>query len=213
MLARDFLMALVVFSLAVGEMSLAAEDGDPLRNTSRELQAHGAHLLRLADQDDGKERVCIVLTEAWSGADAAWDLVLRMENIAAVYTIDPASVSPELAKSLVEANPGLQIKRRSKAYLGVQCSALEDDSGCIVRHVVPSSPADKAGILVGSEIVRLDSREVRSPNDLIESLLGKEPGDSVVVRIRSMEERRDRDVEITLEKWTHPKARMKARVE
>lgn len=51
-----------------------------------------------------------------------------------------------------------------RGFLGVQVA--EQDGGVVVEHVLPGSPADKAGVRTGDRILRFQEKEVSSLKDL-----------------------------------------------
>jgi S1-C subfamily serine protease len=53
----------------------------------------------------------------------------------------------------------------------------------VVVGVTPSGPAESAGILVGDVILEFDGRPVETPDDLLDALLARHVGQSVVARI------------------------------
>ncbi|MCU0634670.1 MAG: trypsin-like peptidase domain-containing protein [Gemmatimonadaceae bacterium] len=56
--------------------------------------------------------------------------------------------------------------------------------GCVVAAITPSSPAQRAGIRVGDQLVRIGSRVLRNPFDWEASLLDLRVGESVPVQVR-----------------------------
>jgi S1-C subfamily serine protease len=69
-------------------------------------------------------------------------------------------------------------------FLGVSLAASRDGlgSGPFVAAVATGSPADRAGILVGSLITRMDGRTLASRDDLLTRLLRHKAGDTVTLR-------------------------------
>ena len=53
-----------------------------------------------------------------------------------------------------------------------------------VKHVVRGSPADKAGIRDGDEIVRVDNTAVASPNDVTRLVSAHSSGDKIDVVVQ-----------------------------
>ncbi|MDF1501525.1 trypsin-like peptidase domain-containing protein [Roseisolibacter sp. H3M3-2] len=67
-------------------------------------------------------------------------------------------------------------------------------AGAVVRAIVPGSPAARAGIAAGDQIVRVGTRTVRNPFDWEAALLDLRPGEDVAVAVR----RGGRDVASTV---------------
>lgn len=93
-----------------------------------------------------------------------------------------------------------------RAWMGVYIQNLDKErrkelgvkgrEGVLVIEVVPDSPADKAGLREDDVIIRLDGEEVREPDDLIDVVKGKKPGDKV--KVEYLREGDRRQVEVTL---------------
>ncbi len=67
-------------------------------------------------------------------------------------------------------------------YLGMQ-TELKDDK-VVVKSVAPNSPAEKAGIKLGDEVLKLDDKEITGPMVLQKLLFGRKIGDQVTIEIR-----------------------------
>ncbi len=81
-----------------------------------------------------------------------------------------------------------QFSERSHGLLGVD---LDDQSGSVmVRRVWSGSPAERAGVRRGDEILSLDGEDIDDQDDLIEELRDYQPGERVRLTIyRNGEER------------------------
>lgn len=62
--------------------------------------------------------------------------------------------------------------------------------------VVAGGPADLAGVRRGDVILAIDGRPVTAPAELIVAIRAREPGDTVVLRVRTGEDERDVRVEL-----------------
>lgn len=81
----------------------------------------------------------------------------------------------------------------SHAFFGIQPTALtaqiaarlgaEVDDGVVVLGVVARGPAEDAGIEEGDILTSLDGQEIRTVEDFLAALRGKEPGDRVTVTL------------------------------
>ncbi|MBC7186400.1 MAG: PDZ domain-containing protein [Calditrichaeota bacterium] len=100
----------------------------------------------------------------------------------------------------------VKTKGERRAWLGVYLQELDkerrkelgvkEDKGAVVVEVVANSPAEKAGLQEDDVIVRLDGREVKEPDDLIDAVRAKKPGDKV--KLEYVREGTRREVEVTL---------------
>ena len=73
-------------------------------------------------------------------------------------------------------------------YMGVSTSEAVTGSGALVRRVAPGSPAAKAGLKAASSsgeggdlIVAIGGTPIAGPDDVINAVTAKKPGDSVTV--------------------------------
>lgn len=60
---------------------------------------------------------------------------------------------------------------------------LPDLNGVVVEEVLPGSPADKAGLRADDVIRRFGERTIHAPQDLLEEIMKRQPGDRVEVRV------------------------------
>ncbi len=73
--------------------------------------------------------------------------------------------------------------QRPGAYLGVRSAAETDHGGARITHVVPDSPADRAGLAEEDIVVAFDARVIRGPVALSQALHEQEAGARVNVSI------------------------------
>jgi S1-C subfamily serine protease len=83
--------------------------------------------------------------------------------------------------------------RISRGYLGVGAQParlpaalaeqLKQETGLLVISVEPSGPADKAGLMLGDTIVKIEGEAVRHLDDLLGALSGDRVGKAVAVKI------------------------------
>jgi len=75
-------------------------------------------------------------------------------------------------------------------YSGEGVRVFEEDPPS-TRAVTPDGPADVAGVRRGDVILAIDGRPVTASEELIVAIRAREPGDTVVLRIRTGEAERD----------------------
>lgn len=73
--------------------------------------------------------------------------------------------------------PGAGIRRQRDVFLGIRMRATENR--IVISEVFPDSSAAKAGLRVDDVLLRLDQQELRSPDDVIDLLRNKRPGQQV----------------------------------
>lgn len=61
--------------------------------------------------------------------------------------------------------------------------ALEEGAGVMVGAVIEGSAAEEAGLTPGDVILTLDGRPVRGPRELVHTVAGRAPGDSLDLEI------------------------------
>jgi S1-C subfamily serine protease len=94
-------------------------------------------------------------------------------------------------------NKGIAPKPTSKAYMGVVLAPVEPavlrtlgiTKGVRAMTVEPDMPADRAGIQTGDVLIEADGQAMGDPDEMMDYLVGKKPGDTVKLRIVRGEER------------------------
>ena len=127
---------------------------------------------------DGKGQVIGVNSQILNGGGGGGNVGIGF----AVPSNTVAEVYPRLAA-------GQSIDR---GYLGVS-SSNATSGGARVEQVTPGSPAAAAGLAPGDAITAVDGEQIRDADALTDAIAGKQPGDSVRLRLNS-----GRDVEVTL---------------
>jgi serine protease Do len=69
----------------------------------------------------------------------------------------------------------------SGAYLGVTMAV--DRKGCTIGIVTPDSPAQRAGIRVDDQIMRVDGALIQNPDDLVAFIRSRRPGQDVAIEV------------------------------
>lgn len=67
--------------------------------------------------------------------------------------------------------------------LGIKISDLDSQAGVLVNHVVPDSPADRAGLVEGDIILAIDQEKIEQPEDVINYVQTLSPEADVVIDI------------------------------
>ena len=102
------------------------------------------------------------------------------QNIGFAIAIDNAKpIIDQLRKGGSGSSAGSSTPQGSGAFLGV--SVADGQQGALIGQVDPSSPAGRAGLQQGDEIVRLGSASVQSADDLTTAMRSHKPGDKVTV--------------------------------
>ena len=116
------------------------------------------------------------------GMNAAASLGFRFEASNDGYSI-PINRALTVVKQVRGGQGSATVHVGSTPLLGVSISpaAAGDDSGALVASVTPGLPADRAGIVAGSTITRLDGKPVGSYRQLTALLLRHHAGDRVTV--------------------------------
>jgi serine protease Do len=85
--------------------------------------------------------------------------------------------------------------KTERAFLGVQMDALPE-GGVGVSGVRQDSPADKAGIKSGDQILKIDGKDVNSPTELAAGMLQRKPGDVVKLMVKTGNSTREVEVKL-----------------
>src|SRR5438105_665166 len=90
----------------------------------------------------------------------------------------PSSTVKDIASQLVASG---KVTNTHRAYLGVRVGDTSDGNGVYVGEVTAGTPAAKAGIKVGDEIVSVAGKPTTTTTDLSAVLAGLKPGQTVSV--------------------------------
>jgi serine protease Do len=100
------------------------------------------------------------------------------QNIGFAIAIDNAKpIIDQLRKG--GSPSGSSTQQGGQAFLGV--SVTDGQNGAQIRQIDPSSPAGRAGLQQGDEIIRLGDASVQSADDLTSAMQSHKPGDTVTV--------------------------------
>ncbi|HEV3472233.1 MAG TPA: trypsin-like peptidase domain-containing protein [Actinomycetota bacterium] len=133
------------------------------------------------------------------GINTAAAQAAQAENIGFAIAIDNALPTVE---EILSEPPG------DRAWLGVSVDSIDssfeaadlgldpDVRGAGIAGTFPGDPAAEAGIEVGDVIVAIDGNEIRSGDDLTNTLIDLNPGDVVEVELVSVEGTRTVTVEL-----------------
>jgi putative serine protease PepD len=118
------------------------------------------------------------------------------QNIGFAIAIDKAKPVINQLKSGggSSSSAGSSAQQSSTAFLGV--SVTDGQTGALVADVDPTSPAGKAGIQQGDEIVSLGGKSVQSADDLTSAMRSHKPGDRVTVTFLRGQSRQSADVQL-----------------
>ncbi|MFZ9936274.1 MAG: PDZ domain-containing protein [Luteolibacter sp.] len=94
--------------------------------------------------------------------------------------------------SVLERN----LRDTDSAFLGVVGSMDFSGPGVRIEEILPDSGAAAAGLKAGQIILEVSGRSISGVLELRNSLVGRQPGESIIVRVQDGEE--PRDVEILL---------------
>ena len=117
------------------------------------------------------------------------------QNIGFAIAIDKAKpVIDQLKKGGGSTSSGSSAPQASSAFLGV--SVTDGQTGALVADVDAASPAGRAGIQQGDEIVSLGGKSVQSADDLTSAMRSHKPGDRVTVTFLRGQNRQSADVQL-----------------
>lgn len=104
------------------------------------------------------------------------------------------------------------LKDSEKGYLGIQMNTVTSDfanaygwpTGVYVNSVVENSPAEKAGILSGDIITKINSVTVQTSTDLRNEITSYKAGSTVKITLQRLSRGRFKEVEIDVVLGTNP---------
>lgn len=86
-------------------------------------------------------------------------------------------------KKIVEKKIIVMTQDEDRGFLGVVTE--KTDNGLTITKIVPSSPAEKAGLKANDIILQVEAKSVKTPDDLIGALKGTKPKGEVTIKIKS----------------------------
>lgn len=102
------------------------------------------------------------------------------------FAIPTSTIKPvldELIETGKIAHPWMGVHLQEVSPQLAKYSGLEDTDGALVYAVVPSSPADRAGLKTGDIILKIDERKIKNTADVIYALRKKKVGDTITVHL------------------------------
>ncbi|MBV9043335.1 MAG: trypsin-like peptidase domain-containing protein [Acidimicrobiia bacterium] len=114
------------------------------------------------------------------------------QNIGFAIAIDKAKPVIDQLRKGGSSTSGSSTDQTGRAFLGV--SVTDGQTGALVEQVDPSTPAGKAGIQQGDEIISLGGQQVQSAADLTTVMQSHKPGDKVTVTFLRGQSQQSADV-------------------
>jgi putative serine protease PepD len=83
-----------------------------------------------------------------------------------------------------------------RAYLGVQNSDSQDDSGAVVQEVVPGGPSDSAGLQQGDKITAVNDKPILTSDDVSAAISNLKPGQTAKLTVDRNGQQRTLNVQL-----------------
>lgn len=100
-----------------------------------------------------------------------------------------SGVSKPLADYLWITHPTPSEKKRPR--IGIILKEMEDPKGVWIERVIPQSPAEKAGLLSGDQILSVDGKEIKRLKDIHDAVVQKGRGKEItMIILRESSEKR-----------------------
>jgi hypothetical protein len=151
------------------------------------------------EEERPKTVAAVVIGREWTGGDEGLRHIRRLSRLSVMYRVKTAPVSDEAIEALKDDMRGLRIESRGAAYLGI--TPENNGRGCFIQRVQPESAAAKAGVEPRDVITYFDGERVTDPQQLIQLIGKKEPGNSVPITV----ERNGQTLELKAELTGWPK--------
>lgn len=184
--------------LAVGDV-ITAVNGKELGETADLAAAIGEYkpgdeiTLEIAKPDAGDERSEVTVTLG-ENTDQAGKALLGVRY-------HPTASFGRLDEQMLPTVPDGQHRGMGRLPF-FQDDAPSTDSevqaGAVVESIVKDGPAESAGLQEGDVITEIDGATVTTPQDVVDAITAKKPGDSVTLTIERAGEDKPVTVEVTL---------------
>jgi S1-C subfamily serine protease len=106
------------------------------------------------------------------------------------YAVPVSHVQRILRAAEEHKEGGVVILKRRRPVVGWNLD-LADEEVVVVQRVLPGSPAEKAGIKKGDLVLMADGVAIRAPFQAFLPTLHKQPGDTMIFRVRREDGERD----------------------
>jgi S1-C subfamily serine protease len=104
-----------------------------------------------------------------------------------------AKTNLPLANYLWITQPTPSEKKRPR--IGIVLKEMEEPKGVWIERVIPQSPAEKAGLLPGDQILSVNGKEIIKLKDLHHAVAGKDSGKEIAMTI--LREGSKREITVT----------------
>ena len=104
----------------------------------------------------------------------------------------PVNQVRRLAQQLIDNG------RVSQPKIGVSLNPNDRYRGALIADVAKGSPADEAGLRPGELVVGVNDRVIDSNDALIAAIRGFEFGDTITLKVRTSDDQKPREVQVTL---------------
>ncbi len=191
-------------------------------NAIKAIQRLGGEVRSPGDAANPSAPVEIFLDADWQGGNAGLKKLARIKHIGHLHvwsvTIDEQALETisklknvsaidmfgagldEDTSKKVAAATGAHVEWRSGGYMGVQ-AMLGQKENAPLTAVIPGTPAEKAGLLAGDRIVKLDGIEIKSYELYQKEISKKAPGEKVSIVVERGEPTETISLEATLGQW------------
>jgi S1-C subfamily serine protease len=117
------------------------------------------------------------------GMDTAASVGFQFQSSNEGYAI-PINRALSVVKQITTSSSSTTVHVGATPFLGISLASYRQGlgSGPVVAGVATGTPADRAGIVTGSLITRVDGRDVSSPDDVQAAILRLKAGEVVTVR-------------------------------
>lgn len=123
----------------------------------------------------------VVIDAGWTGGEDGLKYVRRMKNLRAVHIGNQAPLSEDAIQGLKTV--AQSFRRESEGCLGVELTPDRRSGDLVINWVVLRSPAERAGLRVGDQIMKLDNQPFEDYLDYIRCLCSRPPGDDLPLEI------------------------------
>jgi S1-C subfamily serine protease len=133
------------------------------------------------------------------GSPKKWEAVhwadLNQSTELGTWSASPGSELDDVKLGVISANS--RIILREGGVMGVLLEDLNmSTSGISITEVLPHSSGDRAGLIIGDKILKIDGRVMKSTDQINQLMQNKDPGDLLTLRVNR--KHKEVDIRITL---------------
>jgi len=192
---KTFSQAALAFCLLVPAAGIA-------QNTPTRTRIKDVDQITITRKGENKDKLVVEINgdkilvngKEYSKGDS--NIVISRNRVKDVYSLNYNRKSTPVARGF-DGTQFFELFSEGRAMLGV--STETSDKGVLVQDITKESAAEKAGLLKGDIIKKVDDTKIETPDDLSKYIQSKKAGDKV--EITYIRDKKEKKVKAELQKW------------